>query len=168
MAEAEAKRKADEAEQRQPAVVNSEEARRGGWLGVNFQQVTDQIAKSLNITPARGALVAGVAEEGPAKAGGIDAGDVIVKFDGMDIEESRDLSHIVADTPVGKEVQVAIIRNGAEYTKTVKIGLLTAERARFSALVNQAHKDANAGDYDRAIADYDEAIRTRSKECFHL
>ena len=162
-AAAEANRKADEAEQRQPAVVNSEEARRGAWLGVNIQRVTDQIAESLNITPARGALVASV-EEGSAKAGGIDVGDVIVKFDGKDIKDVRDLPHIVADTPVGKEVQVIIIRNGAEYTKTVKIGVLAAEeeekrkaQARSSALVSQGNTDTNAGDHDRAIAAYSEA-----------
>jgi tetratricopeptide (TPR) repeat protein len=176
-AELEAKRKATEAEQRQPAVVNPEEARRGAWLGVKIQQVTDEIAKSLNITPARGALVAGVDEEGPAKAGGIYVGDVIVKFDGKDIKEMRDLPHIVADTPVGKEVQVTIIRNGAEYTRTVKIGVLTAEveekrkadeeaRARYSALVSQGNTDANAGDHDRAIADFNEAIRLDPKSAY--
>jgi tetratricopeptide (TPR) repeat protein len=169
-AELEATRKNTEAAQRQPAVVNSEEARRGAWLGVNIQRVTDEIAESLNIRPARGALVASVAEEGPAKAGGIDAADVIVKFDGKDIKEVRDLPRIVADTPIGKEVQVTIIRNGAEYTKTVKIGVLTAEaeekrkadqeaRARYSALVSQGTTDTNAGDHDRAIAAYSEAIR---------
>ena len=162
-AEAEAKRKNTEAEQRQPAVINSDEARRGAWLGVKIQQVTDQIAESLNITHARGAIVADVVEEGPAKAGGIDVGDVIVKFDGKDIKEVRDIPRIVADTPVGKEVQVTIIRNGAEYTKTVKIGVLPAEQARFSALVNQGYTDTNAGDYDRAIADYNEAIRLDPK-----
>jgi hypothetical protein len=154
----EAKRKADEAEERQPAVVNSEEARRGAWLGVNIQRVTDQIAESLNITPARGALVASV-EEGSANAGSIDVGDVIVKFDGKDIKDVGDLRHIVADTPVGKEVQVIIVRKGAEYTKTVKIGVLPAEeeekrkaQARSSALVSQGNTDTNAGDHDRAIA----------------
>jgi tetratricopeptide (TPR) repeat protein len=176
-AELEATRKNTEAEQRQPAVVNSGEARRGAWLGVNLKQVTDQIAESLNITPARGALVAGLVEEGPAKAGGIDVGDVIVKFDGRDIKEVRDLPHVVADTPVGKEVQVTIIRNGAEYTKTVKIGVLTAEveekrkadqeaRARYSALVSQGNTDTNAGDLDRAIAAYSEAVRLDPKNAF--
>jgi membrane-associated protease RseP (regulator of RpoE activity) len=164
-AAAEAKRKADEAEQRQPPVVNSEEARRGAFLGANIQRVTDQIAESLNITSARGAFVASV-EEGSAKAGGIEVGDVIVKFDGKDIKDVRDLPHIVADTPVGKEVQVIIIRNGAEQTKTVKIGVLTAEeeekqkaQARSSALVSQGKTDTNAGDHDRAIAAYGEAIQ---------
>ena len=79
---------------------------RRGWLGVRIQQVTDEIAESLSIKPARGALVAGVDDKGPAKPAGIEPGDVIVKFDGKDIKEMRDLPRIVADTPVGKEVPV--------------------------------------------------------------
>ena len=97
---------------------------RRGWLGVRIQQVTDEIAESLNIKPPRGALVAGVEEKGPAKEGGIERGDVIVKFDGKDIKEMRDLPRIVADTPVGKDVPVIIIRNGKEDTKSVKLGRL--------------------------------------------
>ncbi len=97
---------------------------RRGWLGVKIQQVTDEIAESLSIKPARGALVAGVDDKGPAKPAGIEAGDVIVKFDGKDIKEMRDLPRIVADTPVGKDVDVVIIRKGKEEKKTVKLGRL--------------------------------------------
>ena len=97
---------------------------RRGWLGVKIQQVTDEIAESLNIKPARGALVAGIDDKGPAKPAGIEAGDVIVKFDGKDIKEMRDLPRIVADTPVGKDVEVIIIRKGKEEKKTVKLGRL--------------------------------------------
>ena len=79
---------------------------RRGWLGVRIQQVTDEIAESLSIKPARGALVAGIDDKGPAKPAGIEPGDVIVKFDGKDIKEMRDLPRIVADTPVGKDVEV--------------------------------------------------------------
>ena len=86
---------------------------RRGWLGVRIQQVTDEIAESLNIKPARGALVAGVDDKGPAKPAGIEPGDVIVTFDGKDIKEPKDLSRVVADTAVGKEVDVVIIRKGA-------------------------------------------------------
>jgi serine protease Do len=97
---------------------------RRGWLGVRIQQVTDDIAESLSIKPTRGALVAGIDEHGPAKPGGIEAGDVIVKFDGHDIKEMHDLPRIVADTPVGKEVDVVVIRKGKEETHTVKLGRL--------------------------------------------
>jgi len=97
---------------------------RRGWLGVRIQQVTDDIAESLNIKPVRGALVAGVDDKGPAKPAGIEAGDVIVKFDGKDIKEMRDLPKIVGDTPVGKDVPVVIVRKGKEETKTVRLGRL--------------------------------------------
>src|SRR5579883_838831 len=97
---------------------------RRGWLGVRIQQVTDDIADSLNIKPARGALVAGVDEKGPAKPAGIEAGDVIIKFDGKDIKEMKDLPRIVADTPVGKDVDVVVVRKGKEETRSVKLGRL--------------------------------------------
>jgi serine protease Do len=97
---------------------------RRGWLGVRIQQVTDDIAESLNIKPPRGALVAGVDDKGPAKPGGIEAGDVVIKFDGRDVKEMHDLPRIVADTPVGKVVDVIVIRKGKEETHSVTIGRL--------------------------------------------
>jgi serine protease Do len=97
---------------------------RRGWLGVRIQQVTDEIAESLSIKPARGALIAGVEDKGPAKPAGIEPGDVVVKFDGKDIKEPKDLSRVVADTAVGKEVDVVIIRKGEEQTRKVTLGRL--------------------------------------------
>jgi len=101
---------------------------RRGWLGVRIQQVSDEIAESLSIKPARGALVAGIDDKGPAKPAGIEPGDVIVRFDGKDVKEMRDLPKIVADTPVGKDVEVIVIRNGKEEKKTVKLGRLEDEK----------------------------------------
>src|SRR5437660_9224260 len=97
---------------------------RRGWIGVRIQQVSDDIAESLGLKQARGALVAGVDDKGPAKPAGIEPGDVIVKFDGHEIKEMRDLPRVVADTPVGKDVQVSIVRKGKENTKTVRLGRL--------------------------------------------
>ena len=97
---------------------------RRGWLGVRIQQVTDEIAESLNIKPARGALVAGVDDKGPAKPAGIEPGDVVVRFDGKDVKDPKDLSRIVADTAVGKEVDVVVIRKGNEETRKVTLGRL--------------------------------------------
>jgi serine protease Do len=101
---------------------------RRGWLGVRIQQVTDEIADSLSIKPPHGALIAGIDDKGPAKPAGIEPGDVIVKFDGQDVKEMRDLPKIVAETPVGKDVEVTIIRKGKEETKTVKLGRLEDEK----------------------------------------
>jgi serine protease Do len=97
---------------------------RRGWLGVRIQPVDDGIAESLGLGTARGALVAGIDERGPAKPAGLEAGDVIVKFDGKEIKESRDLPRIVASMAVGKEVQVVVVRKGQELTKTVTLGRL--------------------------------------------
>src|SRR6202789_211148 len=97
---------------------------RRGWLGVRIQPVDDTIADSLNLGTARGALIAGVDEKGPAKPAGLMAGDVIVKFDGKEVKESRDLPRLVASMAVGKQVEVVVIRSGKEVTKTVTLGRL--------------------------------------------
>ena len=97
---------------------------RRGWLGVRIQPVDDTIADSLNLGSARGALIAGIDAKGPAKPAGLMAGDVIVKFDGKEVKELRDLPRLVASMPVGREVEVVVIRNGKELTKTVTLGRL--------------------------------------------
>ena len=122
---------------------------RRGWLGVRIQQVTDDIAESLNIKPARGALVAGIDEKGPAKPAGIEPGDVIVKFDGKDVKEMRDLPRIVADTPVGKDVDVTVVRKGKEESKTVKLGRLE-DGEKQAALTDKDKKDKDTPD-DKSV-----------------
>jgi serine protease Do len=97
---------------------------RRGWLGVRIQPVTEEIAESLSIKPARGALVAGVDDKGPAKPAGIEPGDVVIRFDGKDVKDPKDLSRVVADTAVGKDVDVVVIRKGKEETRKVTLGRL--------------------------------------------
>jgi serine protease Do len=116
---------------------------RRGWLGVRIQQVTDEVAEKLNIKPAHGALVAGIDDKGPAKPAGIGPGDVIVKFDGKDVKEMRDLPRIVADTPVGKDVQVVILRNGKEETRTVKLGRLEDSEKKQASLTPKESEPGN-------------------------
>jgi serine protease Do len=103
--------------------------------------VTDDIAESLNIRPTRGALIAGVDDKGPAKPAGIEPGDVVVKFDGHEIKEMRDLPRIVADTPVGKDVEVLVIRKGKEETRTVKLGRLEDGEKAAAADADKKDKD---------------------------
>jgi serine protease Do len=115
---------------------------RRGWLGVRIQQVTDDIAESLGLKQARGALIAGVDDKGPAKPAGIEAGDIVIKFDGRDIKEMRDLPRIVADTPVGKDVEVLVLRKGKEEKKTVRLGRLEdAEKAKPASVQSDAKPD---------------------------
>jgi serine protease Do len=97
---------------------------RRGWLGVRVQPVTDDVAASLGMDSAKGALISGVAKGGPVENGPIQAGDVVLKFDGKDINEMRDLLRIVAESPVGKEVDVVVYRDGKEETVKVKLGQL--------------------------------------------
>ncbi len=95
---------------------------RRGWLGVRLQAVTEEIAQGLGLEQATGALIANVTEGGPAAEHDIQAGDVITKFDGKRIVKMRRLPRIVAETPVGKNVDVEIWRNGKKLTLSVTLG----------------------------------------------
>ncbi len=97
---------------------------RRGWLGVRIQPVTDDIAESLKMELPRGALVSGIIEGGPITKGEIKPGDIIIRFDGTDIAEIRDLMRTVGESPVGKAVDVVIIRDGKEQTVRVTLGRL--------------------------------------------
>jgi serine protease Do len=108
------------------------EARRG-WLGVRIQEVTDDIADGLGMKSTAGALVAGVTDKGPADAAGIQAGDVIVEFDGQKVSAMHELPRLVADEPIGKEVPVKVLRKGEEKTVTVKLGRLVDDDKLASA-----------------------------------
>ncbi|MBB4185570.1 Do family serine endopeptidase [Sinorhizobium terangae] len=97
---------------------------RRGWLGVRIQPVTDDIAESLKMERPHGALVSGIIEGGPIAKGEIKAGDIITRFDGTDVAEIRDLMRAVGESPVGKMVDVVIIRDGKEQTVRVTLGRL--------------------------------------------
>jgi serine protease Do len=113
-----------------------------GWLGVRIQTVTDEIAESLGLqhTPghASGALVASVTPGGPAEAAKIQAGDVILQFDGKTIDKMRGLPRIVAETPIAKEVEVEIWRHGEEKTLKVTLGELPEEEELAALSQSQA------------------------------
>jgi serine protease Do len=138
---------------------------RRGWLGVRIQLVTDEIAESLNIKPPHGALVAGIDEKGPAKPAGIEAGDVIIKFDGKDIKEMRDLPRVVADTTVGKAVEVIIIRKGQQETKTVTLGRLEDGEKQMADAKSDAQPDKPVVKKTLGLnlANLDDSLRTKYK-----
>ncbi|PKA43070.1 DegQ family serine endoprotease [Rhizobium sullae] len=112
---------------------------RRGWLGVRIQPVTDDVADSLGLDTAKGALVAGVIKGGPVDNGSIKAGDVILKFDGKPVNEMRDLPRVVAESPVGKAVDVVVMRDGKEQTVKVTLG-------RLEDSDQAASDDASGGD----------------------
>src|SRR5450755_4919362 len=139
---------------------------RRGWLGVRIQLVTEEIAESLNIKPPHGALVAGIDDKGPAKPAGIEAGDVIVKFDGKDIKEMRDLPRVVADTTVGKAVEVIIIRKGQQESKTVTLGRLEDGEKQMADAKTDAQPDQKPvvkKTLGLDLASLDDTLRTKYK-----
>lgn len=100
-----------------------------GWLGVNIQPVTPEIAESLGLEKSMGAMVASVTPDSPSENAGIETGDVILKFDGKKIEEMKQLPRQVASAEVGKKVEVVVWHKGKEKTVYVTLGQLeTAEK----------------------------------------
>jgi serine protease Do len=100
-----------------------------GWLGVKIQTVTDEIAETLGVPENTGALISAVTPGSPAEKGGLEAGDVIMKFDGKDVTTMRGLPKIVAQTPIGKSIDVDVLRKGTRKTVQVAVGRLEEEDA---------------------------------------
>ncbi|QDC11651.1 Do family serine endopeptidase [Oceanicola sp. D3] len=99
---------------------------RRGWLGVRIQDVTPDVAEAIGLTPAKGALVTDV-PEGPAMEAGMKSGDVIISFDGQEVEDVRGLVRRVGNTEVGKTVRMVVFRDGK--TETLKVTLGRREEA---------------------------------------
>ncbi|MGA0541518.1 DegQ family serine endoprotease [Neotabrizicola sp. VNH66] len=102
---------------------------RRGWLGVRIQDVTPDIAESMALAAAEGALVTDV-PEGPAKEAGMQPGDVIQLFNGQEIKDAGDLTRRVADAPVGEAVPVVVLRDGKTETLQVTLGLREEAEAK--------------------------------------
>ena len=117
---------------------------RRGWLGVFIQEVTEDIADSLGLDSAKGALIASVTEAGPADEAGLQAGDVIIRFDGKDVVKSRDLPRIVAETPVETTVDVEVVRGGERKTLSVTLGEL--EQAENGGLLSRTQSKEKTND----------------------
>jgi serine protease Do len=138
---------------------------RRGWLGVKIQAVTDEIAESLGLKDAKGALVASVIDEGPAQAAKIQAGDVILEFDGKSVPSNRQLPIIVAETEIDKMVNVKVWREGKEQTIRVKVGALeegeTQVAAKTDAPVESNEKSLD--DFGLTVAPLTPTVRDRFK-----
>ena len=98
-----------------------------GYLGVLIQKVTPEIAESLGMEKASGALVANVSKDGPADKAGVKVGDVIVEFDGKEVKDSGELPILVARTAVDKKARLKVLRDKQEVTLTVAVGELKDE-----------------------------------------
>lgn len=98
-----------------------------GYLGVNIQSITPDLAASLNLKNTKGALVSEVQKDSPAEQAGVKRGDVITGFNGKDVKDNHELASAVAATPIGKSVPLKIVRDGKEMTLNVKIGDLSTQ-----------------------------------------
>lgn len=112
-----------------------------GWLGVQIQDVTRQLAESFDMDRPYGALIAEVVTGSPSETAGLQIGDVIIEFDGQVIDSSFELPPIVGMTPIGKKIKLKIIREGKKQTVEVVIGLLVDEPALAS--VTHPKKELN-------------------------
>jgi serine protease Do len=105
---------------------------RRGWIGVRIQGVTEEIAQTLGLGKARGALVSDVTANGPAVGSGIESQDIILSFDGRSIDRMNELPRAVATTSIDKTVDVVIWRNGKQQTVKLKVGELTDENEKLA------------------------------------
>ena len=101
---------------------------RRGWIGVRIQQVTAEIAEGLNLPTTQGALVAGVTGGGPAAKAGLINGDLVVSFDGKPVKDDRALPRIVADTPIGKTVNIDVLRKSRKQTLKITVQRLADDK----------------------------------------
>jgi serine protease Do len=118
---------------------------RRGWLGVKIQTITDDIAEASGVKENSGALVASVTPGSPAAKAGIQDGDVILKFDGKDVTSMRGLPRLVAQTPIGKDVDVELLRKGQKMTLKVAVGRLAEESEPVKASTKEAPKSKGKG-----------------------
>nr|WP_235019484.1 DegQ family serine endoprotease [Tabrizicola flagellatus] len=134
---------------------------RRGWLGVKIQDISPEIAESMGLEKAAGALVADV-PDGPAKAAGIRPGDVITRFDGQEVADAGDLTRRVADAPIGEAVPVIVLRDGK--TETLQVTLGRREEAEAKATPASAPADADPKEMETlglTLAPLDDDVRAR-------
>ncbi len=118
---------------------------RRGWLGVRIQDISEDIAEVLELENAKGALITDV-PDGPSKDAGILPGDVIISFDGTDVDDIRELVRIVAETEVGKAVRVVVIREGKSQTVLVTLGHL--EQSQMASIEALNSKGGGQGEIE--------------------
>ena len=119
---------------------------RRGWLGVRIQDVTPDMVEAIEgLEMARGALVTDV-PEGPAQEAGMESGDVITVFDGIEIADTRELVRIVGNSPVGKDVPVTVLRNGELVDLVVTLGRRETEEPRAFPVSNEEEETPEQAD----------------------
>ncbi|MDA7947606.1 MAG: Do family serine endopeptidase [Hyphomicrobiaceae bacterium] len=135
---------------------------RRGLLGVRIQSVTDSIAESLGMEKSTGALVASVTPDSPAEKAGIKVGDVILSFDGKDVESMRILPKLVARTSIGKTVDVVVLRDDKKKTVTVTIGRMKESPKKVSAK-KEDKEPAKTSLLGLSLSEMTDELRTKFK-----
>ena len=108
-----------------------------GWLGVSVQDLTPDLAKSVHVETTKGALVADVVKGGPAEKGGLKKNDVVIAYSGKEIPDSGMFRNEVANTPVGSEAKVTVLRDGKKVELTIKVGNLEESTKVLAAYVKE-------------------------------
>jgi serine protease Do len=142
-----------------------------GWLGVRIQQVSDEIAESMGLDKARGALIAGMTDGGPAAKAGLQNGDVVLNFDGRAVADERALPRMVAEAQIGKTVNVEVLRKGAHKTLPITVQKLADEEKVASADAKTGAKTPTAPKAPPAVANLGLSLAPMSadaKRRFHL
>jgi serine protease Do len=134
-----------------------------GWLGVRIQGIGDEIAESLGLDKPKGALVADVEAESPAGRAKLQPGDVILSFDGKQIDKTRDLPRLVAGTPVDKQVKLTVWRDGKEVPVDITIGRLDPEKLMASrqSAPKESKPEAKPGALGLALSALTPELRQR-------
>jgi serine protease Do len=127
-----------------------------GWLGVGIQQINDELREAFELPDRRGALVSQVMPDSPADDAGIERGDVILRFDGHDVDEMRSLPGIVSTTPIGKKVTVELLRDGK--SKSVKVKIARLEEPE---LIASQHEKSDLAEFGLEVQDPTPAVLKR-------
>lgn len=104
----------------QSVLLDSDEGT--GWLGLEMTEITAEKAKELNLTPARGVLITEILPDGPAAKAGLQTNDVIVQYEGHDVEGTVQFRRLVRETPPGRSVPITVLRAGREQKLTIQVG----------------------------------------------
>src|SRR5271163_1739596 len=129
-----------------------------GWLGVEIQEVTPDLAQSFGLPKPEGALVASADKDGPAGKGGIERGDIVLSFNGHPVDDEHELPALVAQTPINQKVPVEVVRNGQHMTLEVTIG------ERKEPQVASAKTEEPGGNWGMQVGD----ITPEIAQQFHL
>lgn len=121
-----------------------------GWIGIKIQPNTPEIADSLGISANQGVVVSGVTEQGPAQKAGLQAGDIVLSFNRQPIDNTKNLSRLIAETKIGTPAPIEIWRSGQKQTLTVPIELMP-EEAPLSAAKETASDAAETPDNGESL-----------------